>query len=183
MNQGIYEELVTKLVSLKLDELEKDNFQVKTTSIDKAEAAQLLSHHISGTLKHALTLIKGDDVIFKQIEIANKIILFLKEELQKEDFEDDLIVTEGKILKAVFTNVDNHFTDLDLRLKEITPFTRLIHSELFTGGNSGTTLESELRKEILSSDRVDLLVSFIKWQGIRILEKELREFTNRGGKL
>ena len=183
MNQGIYEELVTKLVSLKLGELEKDNFQVKTTSIDKAEAAQLLSHHISGTLKHALSLVKGDDILDKQIDIANKIILFLRTELKKEDFEDDLIETEGKILKAVFTKVDNHFTDLDLRLKEITPFTRLIHSELFTGGNSGTTLESELRKEILSSDRVDLLVSFIKWQGIRILEKELREFTKRGGKL
>jgi hypothetical protein len=28
----------------------------------------------------------------------------------------------------------------------------------FTGGNSGTTLESELRKEILSSDKIDLLV-------------------------
>ena len=85
------------------------------------------------------------------------------------------IDTEGKILKAVFTKVDAHFTDLDLHLKEITPYTRLIHSELFTGGNSGTTLESELRKEILSSDRVDLLVSFIKWKGIRILQKELEE--------
>lgn len=183
MNQGIYEELVTKIVSFKLGELDKESFQVKTTLIDKAEAAQLLSQHISGTLKHALTLVKGDDVIDKQIDIANKIILFLKEELKKEEFQDDLIETEGKILKAVFTKVDNHFTDLDLRLKEITPFTRLIHSELFTGGNSGTTLESELRKEILSSDRVDLLVSFVKWQGIRILEKELREFTSRGGKL
>jgi hypothetical protein len=29
----------------------------------------------------------------------------------------------------------------------------------FTGGNSGTTLESELRKEILSSDRIDLVLS------------------------
>jgi superfamily II DNA or RNA helicase len=183
MNQGIYEELVTKLINYKINELNKDTFQVKKTAIDKAEAAQLLSQHIGKTIKHAFTLIKGDDIVETQIEIANKIILFLKEELKKEEFEDDLIETEGKILKAVFTKVDAHFTDLDLHLKEITPYTRLIHSELFTGGNSGTTLESELRKEILSSDRIDLLVSFIKWKGIRILERELREFTERGGKL
>jgi superfamily II DNA or RNA helicase len=183
MNQGLYEELVTKLINHKLNELDKDTFQVKKTPIDKAEAAQILSQHIGKTIKHAFTLIKGDDIIETQIEIANKIILFLKEELKKEEFEDDLIETEGKILKAVFTKVDSHFTDLDLHLKEITPYTRLIHSELFTGGNSGTTLESELRKEILSSDKIDLLVSFIKWKGIRILERELREFTERGGKL
>ena len=183
MNQGLYEELVTKLINYKLNELDKNTFQVKKTPIDKAEAAQILSQHIGKTIRHAFTLIKGEDVLETQIEIANKIILFLKEELKKEEFEDDLIETEGKILKAVFTKIDAHFTDLDLRLKEITPYTRLIHSELFTGGNSGTTLESELRKEILSSDKIDLLVSFIKWKGIRILERELREFTERGGKL
>ena len=183
MNQGLYEELVTKLINIKINELGKDTFLVKKTSIDKAEAAQLLSQHIGTTIKHAFNLIKGDDVLETQIEIANKIILFLKQELKKEEFEDDLIETEGKILKAVFTKVDAHFTDLDLHLKEITPYTRLIHSELFTGGNSGITLESELRKEILSSDEIDLLVSFIKWKGIRILEPELKEFTERGGKL
>lgn len=183
MNQGLYEELVTKLINFKINELEKDTFQVKKIPIDKAEAAQILSQHIGKTIRHAFTLIKGEDIIETQIEIANKIILFLKEELKKEEFEDDLIETEGKILKAVFTKVDAHFNDLDLHLKEITPYTRLIHSELFTGGNSGITLESELRKEILSSDQIDLLVSFIKWKGIRILEPELKEFTERGGKL
>ncbi|MBK0369223.1 DEAD/DEAH box helicase [Flavobacterium agrisoli] len=183
MNQGLYEQLVTKLINIKLSELDKNTFQVKTTNIDKAEASQILSQHIAANIQYAFSLIKGEKIIEKQIEIANKIILSLKEELKKEEFEDDLIETEGKILKAVFTKIDAHFSDLDLHLKEITPYTRLIHSELFTGGNSGTTLESELRKEILSADRVDLLVSFIKWKGIRILEKELTEFTNRGGKL
>lgn len=183
MNQGIYEELVTKLINIKLSELDRDTFQIKKTSIDRGEAAQILSQHIGKTIKHAFTLIKGEDILEKQIEIANKIILLLKDELSKEKFVDELIDTEGKILKAVFTKVDAHFTDLDLHLAEITPYTRLIHSELFTGGNSGITLESELRKEILSSDRIDLLVSFIKWKGIRILERELREFTSRGGKL
>jgi hypothetical protein len=96
-------------------------------------------------------------------------LFYFKSELKKEEFEDDLIETEGKILKAVFTKIDAHFTDLDLHLKEITPYTRLIHSELLPV-EIGTTLESELRKEILSSDKIDLL-AFIKWKGIRILEK------------
>ncbi|WP_026712882.1 DEAD/DEAH box helicase [Flavobacterium daejeonense] len=186
MNQGLYEELVTKLINYKINELDKDTFQIKKTTIDKAEASQLLSQHIGKVIKYALeNLPKGKeiDLIDNQIKVSNKIIQFLKDELNNEDFEDDLIDSEGRILKAVFTKIDSHFNDLDLHLKEITPYTRLIHSELFTGGNSGTTLESELRKEILSSDKIDLLVSFIKWKGIRILERELREFTERGGKL
>lgn len=184
MNQGIYEELVTKLINIKLSGIDKDLFFVDDkTIIDKAEAAEILSNHVGKSIKHALNFIKGEDSLQNQILVANKIIQFLKEELNKEEFEDDLIVTEGKILKAIFSKVDSHFSDLDLHLKEITPYTRLTHSELFTGGNVGLSLESELKKEILSSDKIDLLVSFIKWKGIIILERELREFTERGGKL
>ncbi|AQS93629.1 restriction endonuclease subunit R [Polaribacter sp. BM10] len=181
MNQGIYEELITQLVSEKLNELDKDKFFLKKTSIDKEEASSVLSKHLAKTLKHAFQLIKGKAEL--QIEIANKIIKLLKDELNKQEFNDDLVSVEGEILKAVFSKTDAHFSNLDLRLKEITPYTRLTQSELFTGGNGGLSLESELKKEILSSNEIYLLVSFIKFKGIIILEKELREFTERGGKL
>ena len=183
MNQGIYEELITQLISSKLNDLEKEEYYIKEIKIDKEEASTILSQHLSKIIKHAFSIIKGENILEHQIEIANKIIKFLKEELNKEEFDDDLINVEGKILKAVFTRIDAHFTDIDLHLKEITPYTRLTHSELFTGGNLGLSLESELKKEILSANRIDLLVSFIKWKGIIILEKEFKEFTNRGGKL
>jgi superfamily II DNA or RNA helicase len=183
MNQGIYEELVTQLVAKKIEELEHNKFYIKKSIIDKEEASIILAQHISKTVKHALTLVKGENALEIQINIANKIVRFLKEELQNQEFDDDLIEIEGKILKAVFLKVDAHFSDLNLHLKEITPYTRLSNSELFTGGNVGLSLESELKKEILSADKIDLLVSFIKWKGIIILEKELREFTRRGGRL
>lgn len=187
MNQGIYEELVTQLVTQKINELDKGDFYINKTNIDKVEASSLLAQHISRTIKSALDFVKGvkdgESKLEIQIKIANKIILFLKEELKNEEFVKDLIEVEGQILKAVFSKIDSHFSDLNLRLKEITPYTRLIHSELFTGGNTGLSLESELKKEILSSDRIDLLVSFIKFKGIIILEKELKEFTQRGGQL
>ena len=183
MIQGIYEELVTQLVAQRINELDVHAYFINQAPIDKEEASSLLSKHLSNTIKHALEYIKGENQIEHQIEIANKIILFLKEELKKEELSNDIVELEGKILKAVFTKIDAHFSDFDLHLKEITPYTRLTHSELFTGGNVGLSLESELKKEILSADRIDFLVSFIKFKGIIILEKELREFTKRGGKL
>jgi superfamily II DNA or RNA helicase len=183
MNQGIYEEIVTQLVTKKLSELNKNDFYINKASIDKEEASFILAQHLSRTIKQALNFVKGESQLDAQIDIANKIILFLKEELKKEEFNDDLIAIEGEILKAVFSKVDAHFIDFDLHLKEITPYTRLTHSELFTGGNGGLSLESELKKEILSSNRIDLLVSFIKFKGIIILERELKDFTERGGKL
>ena len=183
MNEGIYEALVTQLVESEISKLDHDEFYIKKNRIDKAEAAILLSKHLGQSIKGALSTIRGEHQLEKQIEIANRIILFLKDELKIEGFEDDLVETEGKILKAVFSKVDAHFSDLDLHLKEITPYTRLTHSELFTGGNVGLSLESELKKEILSADRIDFLVSFIKFKGIIILKEALEEFTNRGGKL
>jgi superfamily II DNA or RNA helicase len=183
MTEGIYEELVTRLVTQKLENMDKNVFHINKSPIDKEEASSILSKHLARTIKSALKYVNGENSIELQIEIANKIITFLKEELKKEEFEDDLIAIEGDILKAVFSRVDDCFSDIDLHLKEITPYTRLTHSELFTGGNVGLSLESELKKEILSSNNIDLLVSFIKFKGIIILERELREFTRKGGRL
>ena len=183
MNEGIYEALVTQLINNKLSKLEQEDFYIEKSRIDKAEASTLLSKHLAHSISAALSTIRGEHQLEQQIEIANRIILFLKDELKIEGFEDDLIETEGKILKAVFSKVDAHFSDLNLHLKEITPYTRLTHSELFTGGNVGLSLESELKKEILSANRIDFLVSFIKFKGIIILEEALKDFTDRGGKL
>ena len=183
MIQGIYEELVTQMVSQNIARLDRNLFYVNTSVLDKEEAAAVLAKHLSQTIKTALNYVKGENQLEQQIAIANKIILVLKEELNREEFGADLIAIEGEILKAVFTKVDAHFADFNLHLKEITPYTRLTHSELFTGGNVGLSLESELKKEILSSNKIDLLVSFIKFKGIIILERELADFTNRGGEL
>jgi superfamily II DNA or RNA helicase len=183
MQLGLYEQLINKLVYTQINLLNKDEFFIKETNIDKVEAAKILGQYLGNVIQYALSLVTGDDSVEKQIDLANKIIHLLKDELAHQDFEDDLINVEAKILSAVFSKIDSGFSDFDKHLKHITPYSRLSHSELFTGSNSGISLESEIKKEILSADKINFLVSFIKWTGIRIFEKELSDFTNRGGKL
>ena len=75
MNQnGIYEQLITKLVSSKINNLDKEKFYIKQNEIDKNEAARLFSQYLSEVIRFALNLITGDDSIEKQIELSNKII-------------------------------------------------------------------------------------------------------------
>jgi superfamily II DNA or RNA helicase len=180
---GLYEQLINKLISSKLNNLDRNTYYIKESPIDKNEASRLLSQYLVEVIRFALNLINGDDSIEKQIELSNKIIFLLRTELKDEEFDEDIIATEAKILSAIFKKIDARFSDFDKHLKEITPYTRLSQSELFTGNNAGISLESEIKKEILSSDKINFLVSFIKWTGIRIFEKELFEFTERGGQL
>lgn len=181
MELGIYEQLITTMLRSRLAALDDRKYYINETEIDKEESARLLAQHLSWAIQRALTMIKAD--VTKQIEIANQIVLLLKAEIDKYEHEQDLIDASGQVLKAVFDRLNSHYPNLDLRLKEIMPYTRLTHSELFTGGNVGLSLDSELKKEIASADRVDLLVSFIKWKAVVILREAFRDFTARGGQL
>ncbi|MHA6697702.1 DEAD/DEAH box helicase [Chryseobacterium sp. A321] len=184
MNTGIYEALITASLREKLNSLQKDTYYLNEVQLDKEEAIRTLSFHLQEVISRAFQQVAKKDLILeKQIEISNRLIQFLNREISQYNFEPDLIDGNGRILMAVFHKMDSHYSNLDLRLKEITPTTRLTQSELFTGGNLGLSLDTELKKEIRSSNRVDLLVSFIKWKAIVILKEAFKEFTSNGGKL
>ncbi|MGY3211942.1 DUF3427 domain-containing protein [Mucilaginibacter sp. HD30] len=180
---GLYEQLMNKLIYNKLQLLNTDHFFIKTSLLDREEAARYLSGYLSELIKFSLASLKGDDRVFKQVELSNKIIQLLVEQLPDLDLSNDLLESDGRLLQAIFSKLDSPYNDLEERLKQITPYTRLSQSELFTGNNVGISLESELRKEILSADEIYWLVSFIRYSGIRIFKNELEEFTSSGRKL
>ena len=181
--QGLYEQLINKLVSSKLKEIDRNVFYVKEIPIDKTEASRVLTQYLIDVIQFALNQITGEKGLEKQIELSNKIITLIGKELDDKEFDEDIIDSGAKIFSALFSKINASFSDFDKYLKEVTPYTRFSQSELFTGNNAGISLESEIKKEILSSDKICFLVSFIKWTGIRIFERELVDFTQKGGQL
>lgn len=185
MQEGIYESLISKLVQSKLDELDQEVFFVDQKPIDKTEAKDVLSQYFSMVLRKSLSFLSGEEALTKQIKLVNKLILLIKEELDEEDFEQDLLELNSHFLTAIYSKMNLGVSDFQAFLKSITPESRLIFSSLITGGGGAKKLQmdGELQKEISSSDRIDFLVSFIKWEGLRLLMPQLEDFTNRGGTL
>lgn len=180
---GLYEQLINRLISNKLELLPKETYYISKTKLDIHEASRYLSAYLIEIIGFALNEIKEGDRPAKQIELANKIIQLLISELKNLDFEGNLIANEGKLLQAVFSKIDFPFTDFESHINSIMPYTRLSQSELFTGNNVGLQMDSEIRKEILSSDEIWWMVSFIKMSGINIFKEELREFSKAGKKI
>lgn len=179
---GIYEQLITQLVESRLN---RDTFYVGERSLEPAEAAVWLSRFLSGILEFAVgSVASGDNQLQEQINLANQLLLWLKAQMDDKDFFDEnLLDSQGKILTALYTLENPVAADLKKYVDDIFPLTGLTQSELFCGSNAGLSLESELKREILSSDKIYWLVSFIKWTGIRIFRKELEEFARSGRQL
>ena len=56
-------------------------------------------------------------------------------------------------------------------------------SALLVNGRGQPRIGYEVTRELASADDVDLLCAFIKWQGLRVLEKALLDLRERGGRL
>lgn len=181
MKTGLYEKPINKKLNKALAEL-TDNFNVEKEQIDSEEAAGILSKYVKKVVERSLNNIsKSDDDLAKQIELANKIIGAIKENTS-EGIADDLEIAEDKQLLSV-TDKTNTIQAINDKVKVIRPVTSIAQSSLFTGAVHEPQMFSELKKEIFSCNCIDMLVSFIKWSGLRLLMEALTEFTNNGGKL
>ncbi|EJK2115340.1 DUF3427 domain-containing protein [Vibrio navarrensis] len=179
---GIYEQLITQLIESRID---RERFYVGERELNSSEASTWLSRFLSHILEYAIESVpSSDDRLQHQIALSNQLLLWLKTQIQDNDFiEDNLLASQGKILTALYELENPVSADLKNYINDIFPLTGLSQSELFCGSNAGLSLESELKREILSADKIYWLVSFIKWAGIRIFRKELEEFTASGREL
>lgn len=169
--KGIYETLINKELNKQIEEC-KNELHLLTEDMDGVDANSIISTYLSFVIKKGLNYYKDNkEHISKQIEIANKIIDIFSEEIEDREFLDYKI-DDDKILKGIF---DNNITVN--KTSDILPITSISKSTLFTGNSSEPTVYSELNKEISTADSIDLLVSFIKYSGLRLILPNLIEHT------
>ena len=179
---GLYEQIINTALTRELSEIPAARKSI--APVDKAEASKVLAQYLADVVQKGLENMvdKGGDIA-TQIGLANQIVALIQNTTGEADFAALSVDQRAEQLLALLQEQDPRLavgkTAADLNRPE----TSIAQSSLFTGAIHEPQMYSELKKEIVSADRIDMLVSFIKWSGLRLLIDELREFTQNGGEL
>ena len=180
LHDGLYEQIINKELETELGLTDKLS---TTAPIDSAEASKVLAKYIAEVVEKGLDNVadNGGDVN-SQVALANRIISTIISETKENDFAEMSVAERAEQLLALFDR-KNSILALDEKAAIIRPETSIAQSSLFTGAIHEPQMYTELKKEIVSCNRIDMLVSFIKWSGLRLLMDELKTFTQNGGEL
>lgn len=180
LHDGLYEQIINNSLEKEIDSTDKPS---TTAPIDSAEAAKVLAKYVAEVVEKGLdNIVDNGGDINSQVALANRIISTIICETKENTFDDMTVAKRAEQLLAIFDR-KNNILALDEKAAIVRPETSIAQSSLFTGAIHEPQMYTELKKEIVSCDRIDMLVSFIKWSGLRLIIDELTTFTKNGGEL
>lgn len=182
LDHGLYEQVINNQLSSELAEIPVARKAI--VPIDEAEASKVLAQYLTEIVQKGLdnVLDNGGD-ISTQIALINQIVSLIQSTTNEGDFAGLGVDQRAEQLFALLSESDPRLAVGKTAVDLSRPETSIAQSSLFTGAIHEPQMYTELKKEIVSADRIDMLVSFIKWSGLRLIIDELREFTQNGGEL
>ena len=182
LHPGLYEQVINRRIS---DELAGVSDARKATSkIDAAEASKVLSQYLGEVVQKAMDHVSDvGDGIDGQVKLANSIVALVQQMTDEDDFAAMSVDARAEQLLTLLSEKDPRLVTGKSAADIARPETSIAQSSLFTGAIHEPQMYAEMKKEIVTADRIDMLVSFIKWSGLRLIMDELRAFTQNGGTL
>ncbi|MFF3870714.1 DUF3427 domain-containing protein [Streptomyces sp. NPDC001978] len=169
--EGVYEELITESLRDRLDALEAAGWKAIDDGVTEESTPHVLARYIGEAVVRRLSHLPQK----QQVAAANQVLQSLATAVPEPD-EDRTTsaIAEGprQLLALAVQEAPGVFA--------IRPLTPLSETALITNAPDDPNLGAELRAELATADRIDLLCAFVKWHGIRVLEDSLRAAKKRG---
>ena len=166
---GVYESLLTE----QLDQLlgQRADLLPQFGNVDDAEQALTIVRHLAPIIERSL---RAAGTTEDRAELTRRILDVLPDTLAGG--ETLHLVETGKLKRLDEIKGATALSSVAVP-RPATPFS---DAALMTNSRNEPTLAAELRAEMASANHVDLLCAFVKWQGLRLLEDQLKELQRRG---
>ncbi|QFY13167.1 DUF3427 domain-containing protein [Nonomuraea phyllanthi] len=180
LRPGIYEHLVTHEIGAMLRAV-PDLELVDRRSLNIADSHEILARHLAALTRRALRAVKGESDtvrLARQVEFVNRVAGLIRDLIPEATGPEELVEAAEELLGLAESR------DMAGRVRfPARPSIPLTGSALLVNGRGQPEIGHELKRELASADRVDLLCAFVKWNGVRVLEEAIEEFLGRGGHL
>ncbi|MER6649817.1 DUF3427 domain-containing protein [Streptomyces sp. NPDC000971] len=165
---GLYETLITHRLAERMKQLDASGWRSIDAPVGSESAPHVLARHIGDTVRHVLQGLSSAE----QVVAANHILESINTLEGATQWID--LVTDGprQLLSVAEQEAPGVYA--------IRPATPLSDTALITNSPEDPSLGFELRAELATADRVDLLCAFVKWHGLRVLEESLASAHARG---
>ncbi|WP_329042941.1 DUF3427 domain-containing protein [Streptomyces sp. NBC_01422] len=165
---GLYETLITHRLEERMKQFDAAGRRSIEALVGPESAPHVLARHIGDTVRQVLQGLSPAE----QVLAANHILESLNTIAGATQWVD--LVTEGprQLLSVAEQEAPGVYA--------IRPATPLSDTALITNSPEDPSLGFELRAELATADRVDLLCAFVKWHGLRVLEESLASAHARG---
>lgn len=168
IHPGIYDALLDEALR---DALSRHpELRAILTKIDSEEQPARYSAFIGNIIEKAL---RQETDPTERIELCNRLVELISESSATEFLAKHKLISDERSILSEITP-PNYVTNGVPR-----PHTSITISSLFTGSPNEPQLAHELQKEMFSADGVDILVSFIKWSGLRLLMPAFEDLRSR----
>ncbi len=166
---GIYDALLSQALQSDLAS-SCDPRLIDLADVDAEDSHSAIAQYLERLFTSSLSTLRGRDLADRQRRLVDQLIETLVNELGDDWAERFNLANPLQRLLAV------HSSEEDRPAHR--PDTPLARSALLTGTRHDPSLVSQLNKEFAQADRVDILCSFIKWSGTRLLMDSLRVLTS-----
>ena len=167
---GLYDEPITRRLRKAIDAVTA-TVDVQADALDSAEGAEVLSHLVQAMVKRALDAVPEDERPGTQLDIVNEVLRALHVRFPKLEIDADVVDLPAQVLESLVATGGTH---------PERPLIPPAEAALLVNGRGEPRVGEEIRREIASADRIDLLCSFIKWFGLRVIEDALASFLHSG---
>lgn len=165
---GIYERLLDEALQEVL--ALRPELRRVFSKIDPEEQPALYARFVAKVLEQAL---REESDPEQRLALCNRLLGTVAAEPGKSHLQNRRLIAETKPLLLEITPPNFNQSGLSR------PHTSLTESSLFTGSPHEPQLAHELLEEMRSADGVDILVSFIKWSGLRLLMPAFEDLRDR----
>ncbi|MEU6541784.1 DUF3427 domain-containing protein [Streptomyces sp. NPDC046859] len=151
-----------------MEQLHAAGWKAIDAEVSEESSPHVLARHIGQAVGRRLAQLPPD----RRVTVANQIMASLAADAEDGGEADTIAEGPRQLLALAEKQAPGVYA--------VRPLTPLSETALITNAPDDPSLGSELRAELATADRIDLLCAFVKWYGLRVLEDSLRAAADRG---